>query len=416
MVAWQQRFAQASTRSRGSAIREIFKAARHPDMISFAGGLPAPEAFPLEACEQAAIRVFREQSTAALQYGATEGYPPLREWIAAHGQGDEAHNVALEPDNVLVVSGSQQALALVGQLLINPGDNVAIEQPSYLGAMRAWDVCGARYVSVPWLEPKPAQGQPGQPVQGFGLDPEALQQALLTAPKFLYTMPTFQNPSGLSMDMAARQTLLQQAVHYGVPLVEDDAYGSLRYEGEALPSLQQLEPAQVIRIATFSKVLAPGIRLAWIIAPKEVIHKLVQLKQAADLQSSGLSQVLAHELLSSGMLPGHIAHLQNIYRERRDTMLAAIRRHLPNHVQPQVPQGGMFLWLNLGAEINSYALAERAIAQGVAFVPGEAFDAYSQPSGCLRLSFSHASPEKIQEGIARLGKVIAEVSQPSLAL
>jgi len=289
-TAWTSRYAQRTKGIRSSAIRELLKFTQRPEVISFAGGLPASEVFPTDRFREACCRVLDKQAHLALQYGATEGYEPLREMIARH---IARYGIKAKSENVLITSGSQQALDLIGKLLLNPGDRVLVEAPTYLGALQAFSVYGADYVSVP--------------SDDVGLRSDLLETPLRSGPKFMYVLPNFQNPGGTTLSEGRRHELVLLADKYGIPIVEDDPYGQLRYEGEHLTPLVVLDRANlrrddgysignVIYLSTFSKTLAPGLRLGWIVAPAEVISKLVQLKQGADLHSSTFVQMVAHEV------------------------------------------------------------------------------------------------------------------------
>ena len=400
---WSHRYAQRTKCLTSSAIRELLKLTQRPEVISFAGGLPAPELFPLERFGAACRRVLSEQGPAALQYGTTEGYPPLREMIARH---TSRYGIGAKPENVLITSGSQQALDLIGKLLVNPGDNLLVEAPTYLGALLAFNVYGANYVSVP--------------ADNDGLQTDRLEQALRGGPKFMYLLPNFQNPSGVTLSVERRKAAVALAEKYGIPIIEDDPYGQLRYEGEHLPSLLVLDRASlrrdngyqlgnVIYLSTFSKTLAPGLRLGWIVAPPDVIARLVQLKQGADLHTSTFTQMVAYEAARGGFLDQHIRRLREVYRERRDVMLAALEEHFPPEVTWTRPAGGLFLWVRLLEAMDSHRLLEAALRQNVAFVPGDSFFANGDEGRrYCRLNFSNARPEMIREGIRRLAAAVRE--------
>jgi 2-aminoadipate transaminase len=402
---WQQRFARHARSTQSSAIRELLKITQRPEVISFAGGLPAPELFPVEEIKTACKRVLAENPESALQYSPTEGYPPLREMIARQM---DAFGMRLGLDNILITTGSQQSLDLVGKLLLNDGDRVLVEDPTFLGALQAFGVLGAGYSTIP--------------VDDDGLQTDRLQDALSSNPKFLYIMPTFQNPGGVTLSLERRRALLAFADRHGLPVVEDDPYSQLRFMGEPLPPLQALDsvmlnstdgyPAgNVIYFGSFSKTLAPGLRLAWISAPPEVIAKLVQIKQGADLHTSIFVQRMAYETARDGFLERHILHIREVYRERRDAMLAAMDEFFPPEVQWTRPQGGLFLWVHLPEGLVSSKLLSKALEKNVAFVPGNSFFANDQNAGdrYFRLNFSNMKPEMIQEGIRRLAGVIREV-------
>ena len=401
-TAWSARYAQRTNAVRSSVIRELLKLTQRPDVISFAGGLPAPELFPLARFQQACHTVLTQNGALALQYGPTEGYVPLRELIMRHMR---RYGIVADVANILITCGSQQALDLIGKLLIDPGDRVVTEEPTYLGALQAFNVYGARYVPVP--------------VDDDGMRTDGLHQVLRAAPKFMYVLPNFQNPAGVSLSEQRRHELVRIANAYGIPIVEDDPYGQLRYDGEHRTPLVVLDrlnlrgddqymSGNVMYLSTFSKLLAPGLRLGWIVAPQEVIARLVQLKQGADLHTSTFTQVLAYEVARDGFLDQHVQRLRTVYRERRDAMLAALQQFFPPEASWTHPEGGLFLWVTLPAGINAEELLHAALRQNVAFVPGDSFYP-GKPEGChLRLNFSNSNPEQIREGIRRLGAAVRE--------
>jgi 2-aminoadipate transaminase len=399
---WKERFAQRTQRITASMIRELLKLTEQPDIISFAGGLPAPEVFPVEEVRAATERVLKDHGTTALQYTTTEGYRPLRELLVRHmGR----YGVTVRPENVLITSGSQQALDLVGKLLINPGDRVLVEAPTYLGALQAFNAYQADYLPVP--------------IDDDGMDIEALEEQMRAGPKFVYALPNFQNPGGVTLGMDRRRRLVELAAARGIPVLEDDPYGQLRYEGEHLPSLVRLDAethgcsngersltGNVIYLSTLSKTLAPGLRVAWVVAPEVVISKLVQIKQGADLHSSTFCQYVAYEVARGGFLDRHVRRIRAVYGERRDAMLAALERHAPSGVRWTRPGGGLFLWATLPPGFDTLKLLDVAIAEKVAFVPGAAFYPCGGGERTMRLNFSYAPPDVIEEGIKRLCRVI----------
>ncbi len=396
---WDFRYAQRTQRMKASAIRELLKLTEQPDVISFAGGLPAPDVFPVEEFKRACNYVLDHQGAQALQYGTTDGYIPLREMIARH---TNRLGIGVSIDNILITSGSQQALDLLGKIFINHGDRILVENPTYLGAIQAWNAYGADFIPVP--------------LDDEGMDTRVLEEALRKGPKFIYVLPNFQNPTGVTLSLERRRQLIKLADQYGVPIIEDDPYGQLRYEGEDLPAVELLDSqmrdktnaytGNVIYLSTFSKILAPGIRLAWVIAPVEVINKLIMAKQGADLHTSTFNQIVAHEVGQHGYLDRHVKIIQDTYRERRNVMIESLEEHMPNGVNWTTPQGGLFLWLTVPEQIDTFDMFKDAVAQKVAYVPGENFYACGGGSDSMRLNFSSSTPEQINEGIARLGKVI----------
>jgi len=385
-----------------SAVRELLKLTEKPDLISFGGGLPAPDVFPVDEIADACQRVLRDMGARALQYGTTEGYLPLREMIARHTR---RYGINVTPDNILITSGSQQALDLLGKIFINRGDRILLESPTYLGAIQAWNAYGAEYVPVA--------------SDKNGMITEALDERLRTGPKFIYVLPNFQNPTGVTLSLERRHHLVELADRYGVPIIEDDPYGQLRYEGEHLPAVVVIDgeyrgspenpySGNVIYLSTFSKTLAPGLRLAWVIAPQEVIRKLVQAKQGADLHTATFNQIVAYEVAKGGFLDRHVHMIRRIYKERRDAMLAAMDSYFPPGIDWTQPQGGLFLWGTLPEDMRSADVLEIAIKQKVAFVPGGPFYPCGGGHNTMRLNFSYATPETIREGILRMGKAIRQ--------
>ncbi len=394
---WEKFYAQRARTLTASSIRELLKVTQVPDVISFAGGLPAPELLPTEEVAAATAEVLRTQGTQALQYGPTEGYLPLREWIAGRLSSPA---MRVTPEHILITTGSQQALDLLARIFFDPGDSLLVESPTYMGALQAWNIYGVRYVDVPMDE------------QGLLIDPleEQLRQH---TPKLAYVLPTFQNPSGVTLSLERRMRLVELSERSDLLLLEDDAYDQLRYEGQDLPSLLYLAgraaggfPERVFRMGTFSKLLAPGMRLGWIAAPPEVTRKLVMAKQGTDLHTPMFNQIIAHTLLSQGYLERRVPRILPVYRERRDVMLAALERHFPAQVRWTHPEGGMFIWVTLPAAIDSARLLQEALEQGVVFVPGRAFHATGGGSNTLRLSFSNSANERIETGIQRLGRAL----------
>jgi len=399
---WSHRYAHRTATIKSSAIRELLKITQRPEVISFAGGLPAPDVFPVTPFREACRRVLDQSASQALQYSTTEGYLPLREMIA---QNLQRYGILATPDNVMLTNGSQQALDLIAKLLINRGDRVLTEAPTYLGALQAFNVFGAEYVTVP--------------TDDDGLRTDQLEEALRSGPKFMYLLPNFQNPSGVTLSLQRREEIVYLSDKYGIPVVEDDPYGQLRYEGQHLQPLVVLDRenlcrdegytlGNVIYLSTFSKTLAPGLRLGWIVAPCEVISKLVQLKQGADLHTSTFIQMVAYEVARDNFLDEHVKLIRQVYGERRDVMLQALKEFFPPEVTWTRPQGGLFLWVTLPEGSDSNQLLQEAIKKNVAFVPGDCFYPGMEGSRHMRLNFSNATPDNIHTAIARLGGVIKE--------
>jgi 2-aminoadipate transaminase len=400
---WEYRYAHRMQKMGSSVIRELLKLTEQPDVISFAGGLPAPDVFPVEEFRAACNYVLDHFGPQALQYSTTEGYRPLREMIARH---TARYAVEVTADNILITSGSQQALDFIGRLFLNRGDYIVVESPTYLGALQAWNAYGAQYIPVRADED--------------GMIVDELEAALRIGPKFIYILPNFQNPSGYTLSLERRQKLVELADKYGVPIVEDDPYGQLRYEGEHIPSVVALDSefrgpngghysGNVIYLSTFSKLLAPGLRLAWVIAPPEVIRKLVMTKQAADLHTSSFNQYVAYEVAKGGFLDEHVKVIRAVYKERRDVMFEMMEEMFPAGVSWSKPQGGMFLWGTLPEGMDAADVLKRAIEKKVAFVPGAAFHPRGGGENTMRINFSYSSPAEIREGVTRLGTTLKEL-------
>lgn len=398
---WESHWAASVEHLTSSAIRELLKVTEQPGVISFAGGLPAPECFPAEEIGLAAERLLADQPARVLQYGPTEGFPPLRELVAGMMAG---RGMSIRHDEVLITSGSQQALDVVGKLLIDPGAPVLVEDPTYVGALQAWHPYRPRFVPLPIDD----GGLQIQPIEAT----LAELHAAGTPPRFLYLVSSFQNPTGVTLAAERRTALIELAARYGLPIVEDDPYGELRYSGTTLPPLAALDaerhggPRHVIYLSTFSKLLAPGLRVGWVIAPEPVRHRIVQVKQGLDLHTGSLAQAIAFEACRDGLLDRHIPKIRHVYRQRRDAMLEALERTMPEGVRWTRPDGGMFLWVTLPGGCSAAALFEQALAEQVAFVPGPSFYACGGGENAMRLNFSFSSPDTIQEGVRRLAAAI----------
>ncbi|NWG17532.1 MAG: PLP-dependent aminotransferase family protein [Chloroflexi bacterium] len=404
MVNWHDKFAERTTYMKRSTIREILKLTQMPDVISFAGGLPAPELFPLERVREAFRAVVEHYGPQALQYSTTEGINELRDWVAARMSRS---GLTITRENVLIVSGAQQAIDLVGRVLLDDGDLLALENPTYLGMLLAWRPYNLRYAVIP--------------TDRDGLLVDRLDKALIRRPKLMYLVPNFQNPQGVTLSWERREQLVECLAEYGAVVIEDNPYGELRYSGSDIPSLYEFDASfrgshsldgHVIYAGTFSKILAPGLRLGWVVAPTAVIDKLVQAKQSADLQSGTFAQYLAYEVCRDGFIEGHIERLRAVYRRRRDLMLAAMDRHFPEEARWSRPEGGLFLMVSLPEFMDTSELLKEAIRHRVAFVPGQDFHVEGGYN-TFRLNFSNAQPDMIEEGIRRLGQLLKEqVRQP----
>lgn len=388
---FEDRFAARTRRIQASTIREILKLTTQPGFISFAGGLPAADLFPVERIAETTQRILLEQGAQALQYSTTEGYLPLREWIAIRMPG-------ATPEHVQIVSGSQQGLDLLGKVLIDPGSRVLVEAPTYLGALSAFNPYEPEYVSVS--------------MDDEGLDLGALEAALKARPvKFMYVLPTFQNPSGRLMGLERRRAIVELARKYQTPILEDDAYAELYFDGKPLPTLYALDHAlgggNVIYLSTTSKTLAPGLRVAWVVGPRSLVQKITFAKQGADLHSPTLNQMLVYELVRDGAWYGaQIDRIRQTYQTRCHWMLQALQQYMPEDIGWIVPRGGMFFWLTAPAGLDSLELLKEAVEEKTAFVPGQPFFADGSGKNTLRLSYSSASHEQIEEGLQRMGRAI----------
>ncbi|MGZ5252032.1 MAG: aminotransferase-like domain-containing protein [Caldimonas sp.] len=375
-----------------SVIREILKLAELPGIISLAGGLPSPDTFPIEAMRVASERVLRETPREALQYAASEGYMPLREWVAAEMAG---HGLAVDAAQVLITTGSQQGLDLVGKALIDAGSRVAVESPTYLGALQAFTAYEPEFVAIDCDDQGPL--------------PDALVRQARGA-RFLYVLPNFQNPGGGSIGAARRDAIALSARAIGLPIVEDNPYGDLWFDAAPAPPIAARWREGTIYLGSFSKVLAPGLRLGYAIAPPAVFPKLLQAKQAADLHTPGFNQRVVHEVIRAGFLKEHVPTIRARYKAQRDAMQAALLAHLPltgpRACRWRVPGGGMFFWVELPSGVDAEALLPRAVERGVAFVPGAPFYAGAALKNTLRLSYVTVSPEAIERGVAALAAAL----------
>lgn len=386
-IQWQ--FSERAQQLQSSFIREILKITQRPEIISFAGGLPSPATFPVERMKAAYDKVLSDNGKVALQYGPTDGYAPLREWIAGSLSTEGS---TILPEQILMTSGSQQALDLLGKVLIDEGSRVLVETPSYLGALQAFSVYRPEFKSVDTDE--------------HGLVPSSLE-GIAQGARMLYALPNFQNPTGRSLSVERRQELVETCARLGVPLIEDDPYGSLSYKGAPSPKMVAMNPDGVIYMGSFSKVLTPGIRLGYVCAPLPLVRRLELAKQAADLHTAQLTQMVVHEVVKDGFLDQHIPTIRQLYGDQCQVMLDAMQDHFPAGVSWTKPEGGMFIWVTLPQQIDAMKLLEQSLAARVAFVPGAPFYANDPASNTLRLSFVTVPPERIREGIAVLGKLIA---------
>jgi 2-aminoadipate transaminase len=384
--------AQRMSRMKTSAIREILKVAERPDILSFAGGLPAPELFPVQAIAEAHAEVFRNEGPAAMQYSTTEGYGPLREWIRGH-MAERGLHVSME--QVLITAGSQQGIDLVAKVMLDPGDVVVVENPSYLAALQNFDGYQARIEVV------------GSDDEGMRVE-ELEELASRCRPKLIYIVPNFHNPKGTTLSLARRHALVRFAQRHRVLILEDNPYGELRFRGEPLPSLASLDDmGVVVQLGTFSKTLAPGLRIGWSVGSRELTRALTIVKQSTDLHTATLAQRATARLLEKFDYNANLARLRAVYGERCQAMLDALAEHMPEGTRWTHPDGGMFLWAELPRGLRGEDILPRAIEQRVAFVPGTPFFAANPRSECIRLNFSNRPPELIDEGMRRLASVLA---------
>jgi 2-aminoadipate transaminase len=393
------RFARRMSAVRPSTIREILKVTEQADIISFAGGLPAPELFPVAEVSAACERVLREGGAGALQYGPSEGFAPLRECFAAESR---RRGIRCTADDILITTGSQQPLDLVSKIFLDAGDCVLTESPTYMAALQAFQCYEVRFAAVPTDE--------------YGLIPEALPELIeRERPRFLYTIPSFQNPTGVTLTAERRRKLYEIAVHYGLIVLEDDPYGALRYAGKAIPPIKSLDTeGLVIYLSTVSKTIAPGLRLGWVVASEEIRRKLTIVKQAADLHTSSLDQRIAHRYLTDFDSEAHVERIRCAYGERFAIMDAALRETMPPGFTWTHPQGGMFLWVTCPEGTDTCELMLEALQRKVLFVPGRDFFPNSSGQRFMRLNFSNAAPEQILAGIGRLAEVCQAVVSPAM--
>ena len=388
---WTQ--ARRAARMNPSIIREILKVTEKPGILSMAGGLPSADTFPVDALKAACDKVLSENAREALQYAASEGFAPLREWVAGRV---ESLGLKVAPDQVLITTGSQQGLDLVGKILCDAGAPVAVETPTYLGALQAFAPYEPIFTSLQ--------------SDGEGVDPAALARLPHDAPgtRFAYLLPNYQNPTGRVMSAARREAVVAAARAAKVPLVEDNPYGDLWFDQAPPPALSSMWPEGSLYLGSFSKVLTPGFRLGYVIAPPELYPKLLQAKQAADLHTPGFNQRVVYEVVRNGFLDQHVPKIRALYKANRDAMAEGLKTHLPPGCEWQKPEGGMFFWVRLPAGLDALALLPKAVEAGIAFVPGSAFYAHTPDPRTMRLSFVTLTPPLIAEGIAILGRVLRE--------
>jgi 2-aminoadipate transaminase len=391
-------YSKAALNMKRSEIRELLKVTRRPGIISFAGGFPDPQTFPVKDLEDISCQLLREKGAIALQYGPTEGEAPLREEIAKWMSGEKA---SIKPENILITAGSQQGLDIVSKVFLDPNDFIILELPTYIGGLQAFNAYRAKMIGVP--------------PDDEGMRMDLLEKVLVKLakrnkkPKLIYVVPDFQNPSGTTMSLQRRKKLLQMAYQYGVPILEDSPYRDLRYAGKNVPAIYSLDTQnQVIVLGTFSKLLCPGLRIAWIMAPAEWMDRMVVAKQAMDLCSPTYTQLLVAEYLRRGLLSRQIEKIRKLYGRKLEVMLNALEQHMPKGVKWSKPKGGLFLWIKLPKKMSANDLFPQAIKNKVAYVVGSAFHCNGKGQNTMRINFSYASEQQIVEGIQRLAKMLKE--------
>ena len=387
-------FAERMNHVQKSFIREILKITENPDVISFAGGLPNPDSFPIKEIQQASEKVLADYGSSVLQYSSTEGYLPLREYIAERYY--QRFGLSVEADEILITSGSQQALDLIGKIFLNKGDQVVLERPGYLGAIQAFSIFEPEFQSVA--------------LNDDGIDLNQLADTLkVHNPKLFYTVPNFHNPSGVTYSAENREKIAELLKQQQTILIEDDPYSELRFIGEDLPPIKKFLGDQSIMLGSFSKIVAPAMRLGWICAQGELMEKLIIAKQAADLHTNYYSQRIVHQFLIDNDLEDHIEKIKQMYKQKRECMVQMIKKYFPKEVKSTQPEGGMFLWVTLPEGMSSLDLFNLAAKENVAFVPGDPFYVNGKNVNTLRLNYTNSSEEMIEEGIKRLAKVIKQM-------
>lgn len=397
----QLRFAERMSQIKASDIREMLKVTEHDGVISFAGGLPAPELFPIGEIEEITRKVLKEQGGKCLNYASTEGYPPLREWIAE--RMNRRFGTSFDKDDIMITHGSQQALDLSGKVFLDEGDVVLCESPTYLAALGAFRAYGCRFIEIP--------------TDDEGMIPESLEKVLKTTGrvKLVYVNPEFQNPTGRTWSAERRKRLAELAAEYNVAVIEDNPYGELRFEGGKLPSIQSFDKADgVVYVGTFSKIFCPGFRIGWVAGHKDIIRKYVLVKQGADLQCNPLSQSVVVEYMRQHDIDAHIARIVEVYKRRRDIALNCIAEYFPKGIRYTHPEGGLFVWVELPEGISARDLLAECLKKSVAFVPGGSFFPNENRENTMRLNFSNMPDDKIATGLRTIGETLKEIVEKSL--
>lgn len=394
---WLHLYAERTAGMKSSEIRDLLSVTARPDIISLAGGLPCTQFFPVDKLVEATRQVMLKEGSAALQYGPSEGYEGLREYLVEMMREEEIY---VEPEDILITDGAQQGLDLISKIFINAGDKILVEAPSYTGGLNAFASYQARIISLPLDDD-------GLRVDLLGKQLEEIKNTSDAAwlPKFIYVIPNFHNPAGVTLSEKRRSKLLVVAKKYGLLVLEDNPYGRLRFEGRSLKSLRAMDDS-VVYLSTFSKIFAPGVRLGWVIAPRPILEKLIFAKQPANLCSSSLTQRIVEKYLRTNRWQDHLSELVKIYCERRNAMLQALEEFFPKEAQWTRPQGGFFVWVTLPEYVDTTEMLAAAISEKVAYVPGRAFFADGSGGNTMRLAFCYAEKEAIYEGVKRLGKVV----------
>ncbi len=386
------KYSKAMEAIKPSDIREILKLTANPEVISFAGGVPDPDLFPIEALKKATDEVFEKSARRALQYGTTEGFLPLREKIIAMMK---ERGIDADPDQLLLVTGAQQGIEFAGKVFLNPGDAVLCESPSYSGAVNAYLPYLPKFIEVPTND------------DGISVEAMAKILEMEEKPRLIYVIPNFQNPAGRSWTTETRIKFMELMEKYDIPIVEDDPYGNLIFEGETPPSLKSMDKkGNVIYLGSFSKILCPGLRTGWICAREDILRKFVVVKQCADIHSNSLAQEIIATYLEHNDINEQIEKIKQLYRHRKDLMIAAIEKYFPAECKYTNPNGGMFIWVEMPDGFNTRDILKDALAEKVAFIPGGGFFPAEENEKCFRLNFSTMHDDRIEEGIKRLGRIL----------
>lgn len=391
-------FAKRMSYIKASEIREILKVTEHEDVISFAGGLPAPELFPIEEINEINQIVLKDAGTKALQYTTTEGFAPLREWIA--NRMNSRLGTSFDKDNILITHGSQQGLDLSGKVFLDEGDIVLCESPTYLAAISAFKAYGCKFIEIP--------------TDGNGMVMSALEDVLKGTDgiKLIYVIPTFQNPTGRTWSLERRKKLAELSAKYGIAVIEDNPYGELRFEGESLPSVKSFDTVgNILCTGSFSKIFCPAFRIGWIAGDKEIIRKYVLVKQGTDLQCNTIAQMIIAEYLKRYDIDKHIEKIVDVYKTRRNIAIECIKRYFPDNIKYTHPEGGLFTWIELPEGISARDILDKCLDRKIAFVPGGSFFPNENKENTFRINFSNMPEERIEKGLRIIGEVIKEYTE-----